>query len=163
MTSISSRTARLLLAAVLALTGLLGVPTASSLAGPALPGSALPGAVLAGSALPESPLAGAAAAPPCGDVSSYPQVDLSRLPREATDTVNLIKKGGPYPYPKDGTVWDNRERTLPDCGSGYYHEYTVPTPGSPDRGARRFVVGNHGEYFYTGDHYDSFALTHVDR
>lgn len=142
MASISARAARLLLAVACALTGLLGVPAASASAPP------VPAVVTA---------------PPCGDVSSYQQVDLSKLPREATDTVNLIKKGGPYPYPQDGQVWDNREGALPDCGSSYYHEYTVKTPGSRDRGARRFVVGSRGEYFYTGDHYETFALTHIDR
>lgn len=145
MTSIPARSARLLLVALFALAGLLSPSAAfSAPAAPVLP-------------------APAAAPPACGDTSSYPQADLSKLPREATDTVNLIKKNGPYPYPQDGGVWDNREGTLPNCGSDYYREYTVKTPGSPDRGARRFVVGNRGEYFYTGDHYDSFALTHVDR
>lgn len=133
------RSARLL-AAALGLTGLLGVPAASAVAPPA-----------------------PAVAPPCGDVSSYRQVDLSQLPPEATDTATLIRKGGPYPHPQDGEVWANREGSLPGCGASYYREYTVETPGSSERGARRFVVGDRGEHFYTGDHYETFALTRLDR
>src|ERR671930_1524210 len=98
------------------------------------------------------------AQPECGDTSSYDVVPLSSLPPEATDTEELIDQGGPYPYPQDGTVFSNREALLPDCASGYYHEYTVVTPGSPDRGARRIVTGSGGEHFYTGDHYASFDL-----
>ena len=81
----------------------------------------------------------------------------SKLPAEAGDTLDLIDKGGPYPYPQDGTVFDNREGILPDQGSGYYHEFTVETPGSPDRGAKRIVTGKEKqEDYYTKDHYESF-------
>lgn len=100
--------------------------------------------------------------PPCGDTAGYTEVPLSSLPPEATDTVELIEEGGPFPYPQDGTVFSNREAILPACDSGYYHEYTVETPGSPDRRARRIVTGSAGEYFYTGDHYASFSLVDVD-
>ena len=89
-------------------------------------------------------------------------VALSSLPAEATDTYHLIQQGGPYPYDQDGTVFQNRESLLPACSSGYYHEYTVVTPGSGDRGARRIVTGEGGEYFYTGDHYASFQLIDVN-
>lgn len=99
---------------------------------------------------------------PCGDTAGFQQVNLSSLPKEATDTVNRIKSGGPFPYPQDGQTFTNREGVLPDCAEGYYKEYTVVTPGSPNRGARRFVVGEHGEYFYTGDHYASFQLTNIN-
>lgn len=102
-----------------------------------------------------------AAQPPCGDTSSYEEVPLGSLPPEATDTVELIEQDGPFPYPQDGTVFQNREDLLPDCASGYYHEYTVKTPGSPDRGARRIVTGDAGEHFYTDDHYASFVLVDV--
>ncbi|MFI8993609.1 ribonuclease domain-containing protein [Streptomyces sp. NPDC053542] len=86
----------------------------------------------------------------------------SKLPGEAHETLDLIEKGGPYPYPQDGTVFDNREGILPQQDSGYYHEYTVETPGSPDRGARRIVTGEQtDEDYYTADHYESFDL--VDR
>ncbi|MGP3925381.1 ribonuclease domain-containing protein [Streptomyces sp. 8N616] len=81
------------------------------------------------------------------------------LPSEAHDTLDLIEAGGPYPYPQDGTVFQNREGILPDQDTGYYHEYTVKTPGSPDRGARRIVTGEAAEEdYYTADHYDSFDL-----
>ena len=68
----------------------------------------------------------------------------------------LIESGGPFPYPKDGTEFQNREARLPRQPRGHYHEYTVPTPGSEDRGARRIVTGGHGEIFYTDDHYRTF-------
>jgi ribonuclease T1 len=83
-------------------------------------------------------------------------VSLSSLPEEVRDTLKLIKQGGPFPYSKDGTVFSNYEGLLPSKPSGYYHEYTVVTPGSRDRGARRIVAGVPGEYYYTGDHYRSF-------
>jgi ribonuclease T1 len=103
-----------------------------------------------------------AAQPACGDVSSYQKDKLSALPPEATDTVNLIKKGGPYPYPQDDGIFSNREGVLPSCASDYYREYTVETPGSPDRGARRFVKGDGGEYFYTDDHYSTFSIVDIN-
>jgi ribonuclease T1 len=95
---------------------------------------------------------------PCGDTSGFEEVALSSLPPEAAETAGLIEQDGPFPYPEDGTVFQNREALLPDCDTGYYHEYTVETPGSPDRGARRIVTGDAGEHFYTGDHYESFDL-----
>ncbi|GHF14242.1 hypothetical protein GCM10017786_54920 [Amycolatopsis deserti] len=98
----------------------------------------------------------------CGDTSGFTVVALSSLPAEATDTYELIQQGGPYPYEQDGTVFGNREGLLPACASGYYHEYTVETPGSDDRGARRIVTGSAGEYFYTADHYASFDLVDVN-
>ncbi|MGB3444338.1 MAG: ribonuclease [Actinophytocola sp.] len=95
---------------------------------------------------------------PCGDTSGFEVVALSSLPPEAAETADLIEQDGPFPYPEDGTVFQNREGLLPDCDTGYYHEYTVETPGSSDRGARRIVTGDAGEHFYTGDHYESFDL-----
>jgi ribonuclease T1 len=83
-------------------------------------------------------------------------VTFDQLPAEARNTIALIKKGGPFPYKKDGTVFGNFEKRLPLHERGYYHEFTVPTPGSRDRGARRIVTGKAGEYFYTDDHYKSF-------
>lgn len=94
------------------------------------------------------------------------QVALADLPPEAAQTLQLIRKGGPFPYPnKDGSVFGNFEKRLPVQPRGYYREYTVPTPGSRDRGARRIVAGEgkagnvstSGEYYYTGDHYHSFS------
>ncbi|MGW7208597.1 ribonuclease domain-containing protein [Streptomyces sp. NPDC054837] len=83
-------------------------------------------------------------------------VQESRLPAQARETLDLIDAGGPFPYEKDGSVFGNLERRLPAHQRGYYHEYTVPTPGSRDRGARRIVTGQDDEIYYTDDHYDSF-------
>ncbi|WP_405994565.1 ribonuclease domain-containing protein [Streptomyces sp. NBC_00986] len=83
-------------------------------------------------------------------------VQLSQLPAEARQTVALIDKGGPFPYAKDGVVFGNYEKLLPQQKRGYYHEYTVRTPGSRDRGARRIVTGRDSEIYYTDDHYKSF-------
>jgi ribonuclease T1 len=85
-------------------------------------------------------------------------VKVSDLPVEARKTMLLIKSGGPFPYTQDGAVFNNYEGLLPGKSSGYYHEYTVITPGSPDRGARRIVAGSNGEHYYTDDHYNSFKL-----
>ncbi|MEU8680511.1 ribonuclease domain-containing protein [Streptomyces sp. NPDC048611] len=85
-----------------------------------------------------------------------PVVPVGELPSQARDTLRLIDAGGPFPYSQDGTVFGNRERLLPRQPRGYYHEYTVPTPGAPDRGARRLVTGEGQETYYTNDHYRSF-------
>lgn len=85
-----------------------------------------------------------------------PEVPLAHLPSEAVQTLDLVKRGGPFPYRRDGVVFQNREGRLPAKHSGYYREYTVPTPGSKDRGARRIVAGAQAEYYYTSDHYRTF-------
>ena len=90
-------------------------------------------------------------------------VALAALPSEARTTHRLIHAGGPFPYRKDGVVFGNRERQLPRAQRGFYREYTVPTPGSRDRGARRMVCGGQQPTvpeacFYTADHYASFQL-----
>ncbi|HEY2984796.1 MAG TPA: ribonuclease domain-containing protein [Jatrophihabitantaceae bacterium] len=90
-------------------------------------------------------------------------VALSSLPAQASDTVHLIEARGPFPYPQDGVVFNNAERRLPDEPRGYYREYTVPTPGSADRGARRIITGKNGEYYYTSDHYETFRRVDVTR
>lgn len=87
-------------------------------------------------------------------------IKVAELPRQGQVTYELIRSGGPFPYDKDGTVFGNRERLLPQERRGYYREYTVKTPGSRDRGARRIVCGGpmktpHACY-YTADHYASF-------
>ena len=84
------------------------------------------------------------------------EVHVEQLPREARQTLALIKNGGPFPYRRDGVAFGNRERRLPAREQGYYREYTVPTPGAKDRGARRIVAGRGSEYYYTDDHYASF-------
>ncbi|SEC98707.1 ribonuclease T1 [Streptomyces sp. 3213] len=83
-------------------------------------------------------------------------VKVSQLPAEARQTITLIGRGGPFPYARDGVVFGNYEKLLPEQKRGYYHEYTVRTPGSRDRGARRIVTGQGGEIYYTDDHYKSF-------
>jgi ribonuclease T1 len=88
--------------------------------------------------------------------SRIPEVAVSALPRDAQETLALIEQGGPFPYPKDGTVFGNFERRLPMRERGHYREYTVPTPGSRDRGARRIIAGKGGELYYTDDHYRTF-------
>lgn len=84
------------------------------------------------------------------------EIAVAELPREARDTLALIRQGGPFPYDRDGAVFGNFERRLPARARGYYREYTVPTPGLRHRGARRIVAGRDGEYYYTEDHYQSF-------
>jgi ribonuclease T1 len=83
-------------------------------------------------------------------------VAVADLPSEARRTLGLVEAGGPFPYDRDGVLFENRERLLPAERRGYYHEYTVPTPGSDDRGPRRIVIGSNGERYYTADHYRSF-------
>lgn len=85
-----------------------------------------------------------------------PAVSVTDLPPEARATLARIKKGGPFSYARDGAVFHNFERRLPVSKRGYYREYTVPTPGARDRGARRIVAGRNGEFYYTGDHYRTF-------
>ena len=82
----------------------------------------------------------------------------SRLPPEARETLALIRQGGPYPYRRDGIAFQNRENLLPEAKRGFYREYTVPTPGSRDRGARRIVTGGNppSVFYYSNDHYRSF-------
>jgi guanyl-specific ribonuclease Sa len=89
-------------------------------------------------------------------------VGVSALPAQVATTIRLIQRGGPFPYPdNDGVVFHNFEHRLPGEPDGYYHEYTVPTPGSPDRGTRRIITGAPGEYWYTGDHYETFERVDV--
>ncbi|MEU6150565.1 ribonuclease domain-containing protein [Actinosynnema sp. NPDC047251] len=147
MSEITSRGAKALLSLLLVLVGTFTpVSQAPAVAAPASAG-----------------LAALQAA--CGDTSGFRRVALSGLPAQATDTVRLIQRGGPYPYPQDNQTFQNRERILPACASGYYREYTVKTPGSSTRGARRIVTGNASPklYFYTADHYASFVLVDVSR
>ncbi len=99
------------------------------------------------------------------DESGLPIVDLQDLPREAHDTLRLIKRSGPFPYKRDGVVFGNYERKLPRHYRGYYTEYTVRTPGVKTRGTRRIIAGKgetgnpatSGEYYYTADHYRTFS------
>jgi ribonuclease T1 len=90
-------------------------------------------------------------------VSGLPWILEEELPVEGQATLALIDQGGPFPFPgKDGSVFGNLEGLLPDHQRGYYHEYTVVTPGSKDRGARRIITGSADEFYWTEDHYSSF-------
>jgi len=84
------------------------------------------------------------------------EIHFQELPQEARQTLALIRASGPFPYQQDGTTFGNRQGLLPKRSRGYYLEYTVKTPGSRDRGARRIVAGAGNEYYYTEDHYRSF-------
>ncbi|WP_030233566.1 ribonuclease [Streptomyces sp. NRRL S-350] len=129
-------------------------PTAAA-AGPSTSGTSGPKP----SAPKPSPPRGGPSAPAGTWVPADPalaDVCLTKLPSQAQDTVGLIAKGGPYPYSRDGIVFENRESRLPKKAGGYYHEYTVVTPGSDDRGTRRVVTGNSGEEYWSGDHYATF-------
>ena len=92
-------------------------------------------------------------------VEKIEPVPVARLPAEARETLQLIDAGGPFPYRRDGITFQNREARLPDQSRGYYREYTVDTPGSRNRGARRIVTGGKPpvEFYYTADHYKTFS------
>ncbi|GAA2202803.1 ribonuclease domain-containing protein [Sinomonas flava] len=132
----------------------------SSVASPS--GSASP-AVRPSSPAPQRTTPPAAARSAVANPSGLAEVRASQLPREARETLALIAKGGPYPYERDGVVFGNFEGILPSRQRGYYHEYTVPTPGEADRGARRIVAGDGGDTYYTDDHYESFRFILEDR
>jgi ribonuclease T1 len=90
-----------------------------------------------------------------------PEVAVASLPVEAQSVERAIRRGGPFAYAKDGIVFGNRERLLPVQPRGFYREYTVPTPGALDRGARRIVCGGTAPAtplacYYTANHYASF-------
>lgn len=91
-----------------------------------------------------------------GSKDGLPSVRFSDLPREAQTTASLIKAGGPFPYKRDGIIFSNNEGRLPSHPNGWYHEYTVPTPGMNSRGVRRLITGKDATMYYTGDHYKSF-------
>lgn len=115
-------------------------------------------AIVLGTACAVAPLmASARGAEPSPDLST---IALSELPPQGRETHGLIRAGGPFPHAKDGSVFGNRERILPSRKRGYYREYTVNTPRSRDRGARRIVCGGQPRTpdacYYTRDHYASF-------
>jgi ribonuclease T1 len=112
-------------------------------------------------------LFGCGAAKPASTSSKDPEsglayVAVADLPQDAQQTLQLIEKGGPFPYDRDGVVFGNFEKILPKQDRGYYHEYTVKTPGEKDRGARRIVTGKNSERYYTDDHYQSFRRIQAD-
>jgi ribonuclease T1 len=99
-----------------------------------------------------------AQARPAATATGLGTINAADLPAEARTTLSLIAQGGPYPFRKDGVSFQNRERLLPREPSGYYREFTVPTPGAGDRGARRIIAGKNGERYYTPDHYRTFLI-----
>ncbi|MEO8508791.1 MAG: ribonuclease domain-containing protein [Betaproteobacteria bacterium] len=92
---------------------------------------------------------------------ALPDIAVSALPSEARTVLAQVQSGGPFRHERDGVVFGNREYLLPAHARGYYHEYTVPTPGVKGRGARRIVCGgpqrSPAVCYYTADHYQSFA------
>ncbi|HWT72137.1 MAG TPA: ribonuclease domain-containing protein [Oxalicibacterium sp.] len=92
------------------------------------------------------------------DSGALRAIRMADLPPEARQTILLIRQGGPFPYEKDGAMFGNYEKVLPQQKRGYYREFTVKTPGAHNRGARRIVTGGQPphEYYYTADHYRSF-------
>ena len=108
---------------------------------------------------PPRPMGSVSSGAAGGSLSGSRPVPLLSLPPQAAQTVRLIRAGGPFPYPtNDGVVFHNNEHELPAHPDGWYHEYTVPTPGSSDRGTRRIITGKDGTYYYTGDHYETFEI-----
>ena len=91
---------------------------------------------------------------------SNDDIALDQLPLEARDVLAQIKSDGPFRFERDGAIFGNRERRLPPQSRGYYHEYTVPTPGVKNRGGRRIVCGGPrtqpNACYYTNDHYQTF-------
>jgi ribonuclease T1 len=116
--------------------------------------------VLLAAAVGVTPLAQAKSRTDRPAESSAATMGVAELPREGRQTYELIRQGGPFRYDKDGAVFGNRERILPAEKRGFYREYTVTTPGSRDRGARRIVCGGPARSphacYYTADHYASF-------
>ncbi|MDP9889290.1 ribonuclease domain-containing protein [Pseudarthrobacter enclensis] len=130
--------------------GLLGGQTESTTPGTASSATTAPGRTPASAPAKQSaPHRGA-------NPSSLPEIRESALPVEGRRVLALVRAGGPYQYSQDDQVFGNFERVLPVRDRGYYREYTVPTPGEADRGARRIIAGNGGEKYYTADHYTTF-------
>lgn len=104
-------------------------------------------------------IGGTAVVPANAAATAVGSICYGSLPSQAYDTLDLIASGGPFPYSQDGAVFQNREGVLPSQSTGYYHEYTVITPGSSTRGAKRIVTGKKTrEDYYTSDHYVTFRL-----
>ena len=132
--------------------GVLGQLTEGTTTAPTSGSTTAPGT--SPSSLPDK----ATQAPARTNPSALPAIRESDLPAEGRRVLALIRAGGPYRYSQDDQTFGNFEGILPRRDRGYYREYTVPTPGEGDRGARRIVAGADGEKYYTGDHYESFSF-----
>ncbi|TLM81188.1 ribonuclease [Pseudarthrobacter sp. NamE2] len=132
--------------------GLLGQLTDTTTPAPPSTAAAAPGGTAPSGPAPAVP------APAADNPSGLPAIRESELPAEGRRVLALIRAGGPYQYSQDDRTFGNFERLLPRRDRGYYREYTVPTPGESDRGARRIVAGGGGEKYYTEDHYESFKF-----
>jgi ribonuclease T1 len=131
-------------------TGLLGQQTERTTPETGASRTATPGGAATSAAAKQSPPRRSA------NPSSLPEIREAALPAEGRRVLGLIRAGGPFQYSQDDQVFGNFEQVLPVRNRGYYREYTVPTPGEPDRGARRIVAGDGGEKYYTSDHYATF-------
>lgn len=93
-------------------------------------------------------------------IAERAEIPFVMLPAEARDVLARVRAGGPFRFERDGVTFGNRERQLPARQRGFYHEYTVATPGAHNRGARRIVCGGPRRVpevcYYTDDHYASF-------
>jgi ribonuclease T1 len=140
--------------------GLLGQLTETTTPAPPSSAASAPGSTTSPAPVQAAPTqaapasTGGTAQNPSG-LSSIPE---SSLPPEGRRVLALIRAGGPYQYSQDDQTFGNFERILPRRDRGYYREYTVPTPGERDRGARRIVAGEGGDKYYTDDHYESFKF-----
>ncbi|MCX5197897.1 guanine-specific ribonuclease N1 and T1 [Streptomyces sp. NBC_00249] len=132
---------------------LIGAVGCGGTSAPAPPSAAASAADNPSSPSPDRPSGGSA--PPAW-AKGMATVRADALPQQAREVLALIDKGGPYAYRQDGTVFGNFEKVLPKRKRGYYHEFTVKTPGERDRGARRIVTGQGGEFYWTDDHYQTF-------
>jgi ribonuclease T1 len=138
---LSSTRAKSLVGVVVAVAALIGIGV------PALEEDSAAPATTSTSATTTAPHAGAGSSPTA----------TSEEAEAIAGVLAAIDSGEPLPYEEDGQTFQNREGLLPSQPIGYYSEYTVETPGSPDRGARRLVIGDGGETYYTDDHYASFT------
>ncbi len=120
-------------------------------------GTPTPGAVF-------TPSADGIGAPPATDRRENANT-AAFLPAEARAMLDRMARGGPFEHSQDGGVFGNYEGLLPKQPRGYYHEYTVQTPGVGHRGARRIITGGSPPvvWYYTGDHYRSFRRFEVSR
>jgi ribonuclease T1 len=131
--------------------------------GKAGPQSATEASGASASQAPAQPASGASGTPAASGAQAsgvLATVTKAQLPGEAAETLRLIKAGGPFPFKDDGVLFRNTALLLPNHPRGYYHTYTVRTPGATDRGQRRIVCGGPrkqtSDCYYTDNYYASF-------